>query len=137
MSRCTGRAGVAQSKRTAMSPSCSVFGNSVRNSLPSHVHKELGEYEIGCPRLAKNSFLINRVGLGQFSAPPTALSADLGACWERSAEASSLETEVLRSSCHSSTRRWGFENCPIRGAAWAGRWGDAPLWLRFHSRRLG
>lgn len=70
VSRCTGRAGVAQSKRPAMSPSCSVFGNSVRNSLPSRVHKLLGEYEIGCPGLAKNLFLINRVGWVSFLLHP-------------------------------------------------------------------
>ena len=116
---------------------CSVFGNSMRNSPPSRVHKELGEYEIGRSRLAKTCFQVTASGWVSFllhPLPSARVWAPLGGLAE---EASSLETQVLLSSCHSSTRRCSFENCPIRGAAWAGRWGDAPLRLRFHSLRLG
>ena len=144
MSRCTGRCtgvpgvlvGDAQSKRRAMSTSCSVFWKLNEKFPALTCAQRAGRIPARPLQACKNLFPSNRVGLGQFSAPPTALSAGLGASWGLSEEASSLETQVLLPSCHSSTRRCGFENCPIRSAAWAGRWGDAPLRLRFHSLRI-
>ena len=129
-----------RAKEEPCQPHALFFGNSMRNSTPPPpltCAQRAGRIRARPLQACKNVFPSNRVGLGQFSAPPTALSAGLGASWRLSEEASSLETQVLLPSCHSSTRRCSFENCPIRSAAWAGRWGDAPLRLRFHSLRIG
>lgn len=77
--RCTRRTGVPG---ILVGDAHALFGNSMRNSPPSRVHKELGRYGYLLKLAQKTCFQwLHLPGWVSFSAPPTALSAGLGASW--------------------------------------------------------